>query len=132
MNCRKLHVKAIGIPPCSRVRLLDNDIHGPASFGAWFTGVYRSEFIGNTFHGGASADVVTFSANGFQCLVDSNRLVDVPGRFLFNPRRHCLIRYNEVHGAFRGTWANAEELFLVHGDTPWKTVSQATGGSPPR
>lgn len=28
----KLTVKAIGIPPCSRTRLLDNDIHGPAYY----------------------------------------------------------------------------------------------------
>jgi len=120
----------VAVAPCRRVRFLGNDIYGGAGFGAWFTGVRRSEFIGNTFHGGASRDVVTFSANGFDCLVDSNRLVDTPGRFLFNPRRHCHIRYNEVHGAFRGTWANAEEIYLVHGDTPWKTVSIATGGSP--
>jgi len=120
----------LSLPPCRKVRILGNEIYGAANFGAWFTGVYRTEIIGNTFYGGATRDVVTLSANAFDSLVDGNRLVDVPGRFLINPRRHCAIRFNEVHGAFRGTWANAEEIYLVHGSTPWKTASVATAGSP--
>lgn len=41
--------------------------------------------------------------------------MDSPGRLCFFPVRHCLIRYNEIRGAFKGSWTNAEEIYLIHG-----------------
>lgn len=49
--------------------------------------------------------------------MDGTQLRDAATRFLVNARRHCAIRFNEVHDYQRSIWANAEETFLVRGDT---------------
>ena len=100
-------------PNSERINVLENEIFGAVTFNYGFT--RRTEIIGNRIHGGAASDVVALGGQGFDCLVDANYFVDTPGRMNFCPRRHCYIRYNEMHQAFRGTWATAEEVFLVHG-----------------
>ena len=117
LSGRNLYRDAILIGPNSeRVNLLENEIWGAVSFAYGET--RRTEIIGNKIHGGAAADVVALGAKGVDCLVDANYFVDTPGRMNFCPKRHCYIRYNEIHQAFRGTWANAEEVYLVHGGMP--------------
>jgi len=123
-----LYRSAVFIGPNSRrIQLLDNDVYGSVNF--MYGTTVRSEIIGNRIHGGAASDVVTLSANGIDCLLDGNILMDTPGRIVFNPIRHCHIRYNEVHQAFRGTWANAEEIYLVHGGGG-KTLGVPTAAGP--
>jgi hypothetical protein len=93
------------------IRLLDSDIHGTCGISG-----YRTECIGNTIHGGGNADSVSFAAgNLVEAIIDCNRLVDSPTRFMVSPLRHCLVRFNEVHASHRGTYSNSEETFLVHG-----------------
>ena len=72
--------------------------------------------------------MVALEAEGFECLVDANHFLDTPERMNFCPRRHCYVRYNEIHHAFRGTWANAEEPYLVHGGQV-PDVGLATGAA---
>ena len=96
------------------IRFLENEVFGTAGIGG-----HRVEIIGNTFHGGATVVLHNWVTDS---LLDSNRLLDSPGRICFYPRRHCYLRYNEVHQAFRGTWANADEIYLAHGG-----ASQTTG-----
>jgi len=111
---RTLYRSAIFVGPnSSYINILDNDIYGSVTFNFGVT--TRTEIIGNKIHGGCSSDVVALNANGIDCLIDSNLLVDTPGRMVFQPIRHCHVRYNEIHQAFRGTWANAEEMYLLHG-----------------
>lgn len=93
------------------IRLLDSEI-----FGACGLSGYRAECIGNTIHGGGNNDSVSFAAGDLvEAIIDCNRLVDAPTRFMVSPLRHCLIRFNEVHASHRGTYSNSEETFLVHG-----------------
>ncbi|HUU22420.1 MAG TPA: glycosyl hydrolase family 28-related protein, partial [Phycisphaerae bacterium] len=111
-----LYLKAIHVGEdcfgrCRGFRLNDNEIHGSLFF---YRGE-RMEIIGNTWRDGTATIVVAIHGWAVDSLLDSNRFVDTPGRLCFYPVRHCCIRFNEVHGAFRGTWANAEEVYLVHG-----------------
>lgn len=118
-------------PGAQRVKLLNNEIFGSAGFGIGGVGpAVRTEIIGNAFHGGAVSDVVTINGSFSQSLIDANILTDTPGRICLGMGRHNYIRFNEIHQAFRGTWENAEEIYLVHGGVEaGKTVSFATGGS---
>jgi prepilin-type processing-associated H-X9-DG protein len=118
-------------PGARRVKLLNNDIYGSAAWGIGGVGpAVRAEIISNTFHGGAVNDVVTLNGSFSQTLIDANILTDTPGRIVLGMGRHNYIRFNEVHQASRGTWENAEEIYLVHGGVEAsKTVSTATGGS---
>ena len=101
-------------------RVLNNEIVG----GLRVSGsARRLDVIGNTFRDGA------ISGTGSDCLIDANLFKDSPTRFLFYPRRHCHIRFNEMHQAFRHSWCNAEEIFLVHGGSR-KSGGQPTGASP--
>ena len=106
-------------PTCRRVQFLSNEVHG----GVTTFQVTRLDMIGNKFHGG------NVSGRMWDSLVDANLFVDTPTRFLLYPRRHCHIRFNEIHQAFRGTWCNAEEIFLVHGGFQ-KHFGFATGAGP--
>jgi hypothetical protein len=96
-------------------RVLDNDIVGPVSGGSVFTPLRHNEWTGNVIHGGGSADMVSLSIIVEESLVDANRLIDAPGRFLVTSPWRTLIRYNEVKDMWRGSWANAEETYLQHG-----------------
>ncbi len=131
---RWLYTAAIYVGPCSRnVSILDNDIHGAAgnlSLGRMAGYARRMDIIGNTFHG-PGTDIVSLGCQGYDCLVDDNRFVDSPGRLVFNPRRHCYIRFNEIHHMTRGTWNNAGETFLLHGsmDDAVKTAGYASAGA---
>jgi hypothetical protein len=95
--------------------VLDNDIVGPVSGGGVYDPLWRNEWTGNVIHGGGSGDMVSLSLLMEESLVDANRLVDAPGRFLVNSPWHTIIRYNEVKDMWRGSWANAEETYLQHG-----------------
>ena len=132
LSRRPLYLSAFHAGPAARrIKLLNNEIYGAANWGIGHVGpAVRIEIIGNTFHGGAVNDVVTIDGSFSQSLIDSNRLVDTPGRIVLGMGRHNYLRFNEIHQAFRGTWENAEEVYLVHGgiETP-KTVGFATGGS---
>ena len=84
-------------------------------------------------HGGGSTDMVSLSLLMEESLVDANRLVDAPGRFLVSSLWHTIIRYNEVKDMWRGSWANAEETYLQHGG--WNDGADGTqrlSASPPR
>jgi len=118
-------------PGARRVKLLNNDIFGSASWGVGGVGqAVRTDIIGNTFHGGAVSDVVTIGGAFSESLIDANILTDTPGRITLGMGRHNYIRFNEIHQAFRSTWENAEEIYLVHGGVEAsKTVSFATSGS---
>ena len=85
----------------------------------------RFDVIGNKFTNATYMDVVALSAQCIDSYIDSNIFTDFPGRVVINPLRHTYFRYNEVRGAFKGTWQNAEETFLMHGGSE-KTVSSPT------
>ena len=124
---RFVYQQALAVPRFRNVRILDNDIFGPVNLGDFFLPSYRLEFIGNTIHGGGNADNVSLNVSQlFESIVDSTQLRDAATRFLVNARRHCAIRFNEVHAYQRAIWANAEETFLVHGD------AFKSGGRPAR
>ena len=110
-------------------KLMNNVVYGATVWGIGELGVARRvDIIGNTFQG--SSDVSTISGSFSQCLIDGNRLVNTPGRLVLGLGWHNYIRFNEIHQAFRGTWENAEEAYLVHGGAlDQKTVGFATGGS---
>ena len=97
----------------SHINFLNNDVFGRVSIGG-----HRVEIIGNKFHGGATILIHNWVTDS---LLDANYFVDSPGRICFYPRRHCYIRYNEAHQSFRGTWANADEIYLTHGGAPQTT-----------
>jgi len=129
---RPLYLAAFHAGPGSRrVKLLNNDIYGSAGWGIGGVGpAVRTDIIENSFHGGAVSDVVTINGSFTDSLIDANILTDTPGRIVLGMGWHNYVRYNEIHQAFRGTWENAEELYLVHGGVEaGKTVSFATGGS---
>lgn len=110
-------------------KLLNNEIVGAVVWGIGGVGpAVRVDIIGNTIHG--SNDVSAISGDFSQSLIDDNRLVDTPGRLVLGMGWHNYVRFNEIHQAFRGTWENAEEVYLVHGGTrEKKTIGFATGGS---
>jgi len=133
LSRRPLYLSAFHAGPAARrIKLLNNEIYGAANWGIGGIGpAVRTEIIGNTFHGGAVNDVVTINGAFSQSLIDSNRLVDTPGRIVLGMGRHNYLRFNEIHQAFRGTWENAEEIYLVHGGVEAnKTVGLATGAAP--
>ena len=112
-------------------RVLSNEIFGGLG---WGTGgspgqAVRVEIIDNTIHGGGLSDVVTIGGGFSQSLIDDNRLVDTPGRICVGMGWHNYFRFNEIHQAFRSTWENAEEVYLVHGGVRSKTISFPTGAS---
>lgn len=100
----RTHVFHIG-PRSEFVRFASNDVYGSVEF----SHVRRLDLIDNKFHSGAG------HGSCFDSLIDANYFVDSPTRFLFYPRRHNHIRFNEAHQAFRSSWENAEEMYLVHG-----------------
>lgn len=106
-------------PRSQRVRFISNEVFG----GVDFREIRRLDMIDNRFHGG------NVHASAYDSLVDANFFVDSPTRFLVYPRRHCHIRFNEVHQAHRSSWENAEEIFLVHGGGR-KSFGLVTSASP--
>ncbi len=118
-------------PAAHRIKILSNEIFGGLG---WGTGgspgqAVRVEIIGNTIHGGGLSDVVTIGGGFSQSLIDDNQLIDTPGRICVGMGWHNYFRFNEIHQAFRSTWENAEEVYLVHGGVRSKTISFATGSS---
>jgi hypothetical protein len=106
-----------------RLKIVNNDIRGSI----FFHRGDRMEVIRNTFRGGTFSIVVSIHGWVFDSLLDANRFIDTPGRVCFYPRRHSYIRFNEVHHAGRATWANAGEVYLVHGQyAGGKTVGRPT------
>ena len=124
---RPLYKAAFYAGPIShRIKLLSNEFFGSINCRK----SVRADIIDNVFHGGGTSDVVTLSGKFSQSLIDDNRLTDTPGRICLGMGWHNYLRYNEIHQAFRSTWENAEELYLVHGGVrSAKTVGFATGGS---
>lgn len=118
-------------PAAYRIKLLSNEVYGGMG---WGTGgspgqAVRVEIIGNTIHGGGLSDVVTIGGGFSQSLIDDNQLIDTPGRICVGMGWHNYFRFNEIHQAFRSTWENAEEVYLVHGGVRSKTISFATDSS---
>lgn len=129
---RPLYLNAFHAGPAARrIKLLNNEFFGSTTWGIGGVGQgVRIDIIGNTYHGGAVSDVVTLGGAFIQSLIDANILKDTPGRICLGPSRHCYLRFNEIHQASRGTWENAEEIYLFHGGVEAaKTVSVATGGT---
>jgi len=123
------YLQALAVPRFRNVQILDNDIVGSANLGDFFLPSFRLEFIGNTIQGGGNTDNVSLNVSQlFDSLVDGNQLRHAATRFLVNARRHCAIRFNEVHDYQRAIWANAEETFLVHGDV-FKGGGRATAAT---
>lgn len=114
-HARAAYRMALALAEGHHHRVLDNDITGPVTGGSVFTPLVHNEWTGNVLHGGGSADMVSLSVLAEESLVDANRLVDAPGRFMVTSPWHTIIRYNEVKDMWRGSWANAEETFLQHG-----------------
>lgn len=118
-------------PAAYRIKILSNEIYGGLG---WGTGgspgqALRVEIIGNTIHGGGLSDVVTIGGGFSQSLIDDNQLIDTPGRICVGMGWHNYFRFNEIHQAFRSTWENAEEVYLVHGGVRSKTIDFSTGSS---
>jgi len=118
-------------PEAHRIKVLSNEIYGGLG---WGTGgspgqAVRVEIIGNTIHGGGLSDVVTIGGGFSQSLIDDNQLIDTPGRICVGMGWNNYFRFNEIHQAFRSTWENAEEVYLVHGGVRSKTISFATNSS---
>ncbi len=120
---------------CRQVKINNNEIHGSL----FFWRAERMEIVRNTWRDTTATIVVAIHGWATDSLLDSNLFIDTPGRLCFYPVRHCCIRYNEIHGAFKGTWTNAEEVYLVHGsygdyfgEGHRKTVGRATAGDATR
>jgi hypothetical protein len=106
------------IPRFKNIQVFDNDFFGAITMGSASLPSYRLEFVANSIHGGGNADNVSLNIYQlFESVVDSTQLRDAASRCLLNARQHCAIRLNEVHDYSRAIWANAEETFLVHGNT---------------
>ena len=119
-------------PDAYRIKVLSNEIFGGLGWGTGGSAgqAVRVEIIGNKIHGGGLSDVVTIGGGFSQSLIDDNKLVDTPGRICVGMGWHNYFRFNEIHQAFRSTWENAEEIYLVHGGVESsKTIGFATGGS---
>jgi hypothetical protein len=114
-HARAAYRMALALAEGHHHRVLDNDIVGPVGGGSVFDPLRRNEWTGNVIHGGGSADMVSLSIVVEESLVDANRLVDAPGRFMVTSPWRSIIRYNEVQDMWRGSWANAEETYLQHG-----------------
>ena len=114
-HARGAYRMALALAEGHHHRVLDNDIVGPVNGGSVYDPLRRNEWTGNVIHGGGSADMVSLSLLVEESLVDANRLIDAPGRFMVTSPWHTLIRYNEVQDMWRGSWANAEETYLQHG-----------------
>ncbi len=108
---KAIHVGHDTFGRCRRVRIHECEIFGSLFF---YRGE-RMEIVGNTWRDTTGTILVSIHGWAVDSLLDANRFVDTPGRLCFYPVRHCCIRFNEIHGAFRGTWTNAEEVYLVHG-----------------
>ncbi len=123
---RTWYLQAINIDSVRNFTLNNNELYGSL----WFWRGERMEIIRNKWHDCTHQIVVSIHGWAIDSLLDSNIFSDTPGRVCFYPMRHCYIRFNEVHQAFRGTWTNAEEIFLVHGtyEKEKKFTSFATGG----
>jgi hypothetical protein len=129
-----IHVGEDARGRCRNFRLNNNEIHGSLFF--WRG--ERMQIIRNRRHESTPTILVAIHGWATDSILDGNIFTDTPGRICFYPERHCCIRYNEVHGAPKGSWSNAEEIFLVHGShddyfwdgqSHYRTVSTATGGS---
>lgn len=112
-----LYLKAIHVGHdyfgrCKHVTIHNNEIYGSLVFYR----AERMEIIRNTWMDGTATIQVVIHGWAIDSLLDSNIFRDTPGRLCFYPLRHCYMRFNEVHGAFRGSWSNAEEVYLIHGD----------------
>lgn len=107
-----LYRAAIVIPGSRRVAILGNDIHGSLEMRP---GTWRSDIINNTFRGGTALDVASVVVSGADNLIDSNRLVDTPGRLVLYGLTRTYVRYNELHNIGRGGWTHVSESFLLHG-----------------
>lgn len=115
-NTRSMYRHVLRLPFFEGAGVLNNEMWGSVSLGDLSHPGYRLEFIGNTIHGGGNGGNVSFEAFGlFNSVVDGTQLRDAAARFLIDARRHCAIRFNEVHDDSRAIWENAEETFLVHG-----------------
>ena len=108
---RTAYLKAITMDSVRGLNIFNNEIHGSI----WFRRGERMEIIRNNFRDCTPTIVVSIHGWASDSLLDSNIFTDTPGRICFYPVRHNYIRFNEVHQAFRGSWTNAEEIFLVHG-----------------
>ena len=129
---KAIHVGHDHFGRCKNVTIHNNEIYGSLFF--WRG--ERMEIVRNTWMDGTATINVTIHGWAIDSLLDSNIFRDAPGRICFYPLRHCLLRYNEVRGAFRGSWPNAEEVYLVHGsfedyfgENYQRVTSTATGGS---
>lgn len=128
---KAIHVGRDCFGRCRQVKINNNEIHGSL----FFWRAERMEIVRNTWRDTTATIVVAIHGWATDSLLDSNLFLDTPGRLCFYPVRHCCIRYNEIHGAFKGSWTNAEEVYLVHGsygnyfgEDHRKTIGQASGG----
>jgi len=108
---RNLYWGAIRFKHGRRINLLHNDIQGSI----WYSRADRFEVVDNTIRGGVFSINVAIHGWTYDSLLCSNRFIDTPGRICFYPKRHTYIRFNEVHHSGRTAWANAGEVYLVHG-----------------
>lgn len=133
-----LYLKAIHVGHdcfgrCARVSINNNEIYGSLFFwrARWI------EIIRNKWYDTTPTILVSIHGWATDSLLDSNVFTETPGRLCFYPIRHCLIRHNEIHGAFKGSWTNAEEVYLLHGiyenyfGEPYeRTTGEATAARP--
>jgi len=129
---KAIHVGRDCFGRCSRVTINNNEIHGSLFF--WRG--RRMEIIRNKWYDSTPTILVAIHGWAIDSLLDSNVFTDTPGRLCFYPIRHCLIRHNEIHCAFKGSWANAEEVYLIHGsydnyfdENYQRTISRATSAA---
>lgn len=120
-----LYRAAIVVPGSRRISIIENDIHGSLEMRP---GTWRSDIINNTFRRGTALDLCSLIVNGADNLIDSNRLVDTPGRLVLMASSHTYVRYNEMHDIGRGGWTNVPEPFLLHGAVS-KSMGQPTAAA---
>ena len=108
---KAIHVGKDCFGQCRHFTLNNNEIHGSLFF--WRG--RRLEIVRNKWLDSTATIIVSIHGWATDSLLDSNLFTDTPGRLCFYPIRHCLLRSNEIHGAFKGTWTNAEEVYLLHG-----------------
>ncbi len=129
---KAIHVGHDYLGRCKHVTIHNNEIYGSLIF--WRG--ERMEIVRNTWLDSTATINVAIHGWATDSLLDSNIFRDTPGRLCFYPLRHCYLRFNEIHGAFRGSWTNAEEVYLIHGDFEdyfgehyQRATGTATGGS---
>jgi prepilin-type processing-associated H-X9-DG protein len=105
------------------VKILNNDIKGSIFLGGYSTASERVDIIGNIIRGGQYSGVIALQMYSVNCIIDGNQLLDSPGRFMPNPIMHNYIRYNEIHDFAHGSSMNSEEVYLIHGESGQKYVS---------